>query len=52
MSHRMVGYQNRFGPYLSFRSAIGRDQSIIEQIQDETEKKPNCNIETCTAQYS
>ncbi|MCG7903591.1 MAG: lipase family protein [Candidatus Thiodiazotropha weberae] len=38
MSHRMVGYQNRFGPYLSFRSAIGRDQSIIEQIQDETEK--------------
>ncbi|ODC01878.1 hypothetical protein A3197_05370 [Candidatus Thiodiazotropha endoloripes] len=38
MSHRMVGYQNRFGPYLSFRSAIARDERIIEQIQDETEQ--------------
>ncbi|MEW8385361.1 MAG: hypothetical protein AB2704_26170, partial [Candidatus Thiodiazotropha taylori] len=37
MSHRMVGYQSRFGAYLSFRSAIARDKQIIEQIQDETE---------------
>ncbi|MEW8321902.1 MAG: lipase family protein [Candidatus Thiodiazotropha taylori] len=37
MSHRMVGYQSRFGAYLSFRSAIARDNQIIEQIQDETE---------------
>ncbi|MCG8488572.1 MAG: lipase family protein [Chromatiales bacterium] len=39
MSHRMIGYQNRFGSYLSFRSAIAREENILEQIQDK-EAKP------------